>query len=778
MGTSGGRTLPKTGGFPGGRLRSRGHLVESSLAARPGGTQVGESEGLGLIVRRGLLALFALGWAACSAPERPNVLIVTFDTTRYDHVGVNGDRRARTPNVDGLAARGIVFDHAYAPVGLTLPSHTTMMSGLPPITHGVHNNGRFIVPPRVETLAERLKAAGYETGAFVSAWVLDSRFQLDQGFDVYGDEVHSSNGPLELTVPSRPADEVVDEALEWLGDRSGEAPFFLWAHFYDPHLPRTVKAPFDRMTDAYRAEVAFADQEFGRLLEAVEAETGGRPLMVVLTSDHGESLGQHGEATHGHVAYDSTLHVPLVMAGPGIPTGRRSDALARHTDLVPTVLAAVGLPPDESLPGRDLLAAHPDDQAVGYFESRSPHFDLGWSPLAGVRTQRWKYTATPEPRELFDIHADPEELENLFESQPEVAAELEARFQALTSEVSDLAQEAERGEVSQEEAAQLAALGYVAVPKTPDATPADPRRFVKAFGLVESARGAAMSGRWAQGIEILETLRTVEVLETLVLRTLATLYEHAGRFEDAMEAFRAYAELTEAREAQVGHIRAAIRAGKLDEAIAAAEAVDPPGPDVAMLHSRALARQGRHEEAAAIVEDTFKREGMDVARARGRAAVILDVAPYDGGLDELRTLVERAPGDPGVESALGYYLAVWGEDGSEDEARALLAKAREAAGEDPEVQARAGWGAYHLGDDEDAIVALERVLELDARRTQDRARLGFVQWRAGRNEDARISLATALRERPGAAWAPDVRRGLQELAKTMQEEAAAREATP
>jgi arylsulfatase A-like enzyme len=197
--------------------------------------------------------------AACTREPLPDVLLVTFDTARYDRFGFNGDTRAQTPALDALATRGLLFERAYASVPLTLPSHTTILSGLEPFAHGVHDNARYRVPDEIELLPEILGAAGYDTGAFVSAFVLDPRFNLDQGFAFYGSETRSKSGPLDMTVAQRPGAEVTDEALAWIAERSVGVPIFVWAHYYDPHLPRKVEAPFDTMRDPYRAEIAYAD---------------------------------------------------------------------------------------------------------------------------------------------------------------------------------------------------------------------------------------------------------------------------------------------------------------------------------------------------------------------------------------------------------------------------------------------------------------------------------------------------------------------------------------
>jgi arylsulfatase A-like enzyme/Tfp pilus assembly protein PilF len=701
---------------------------------------------------------------ACSRPAVPNVLLVTFDTTRADHFGCTGDPEARTPTVDALAARGLLFRQAFASAALTLPSHTTIMTGLEPIVHGVHDNGRFRVPDDLETLAERLHAAGFDTAAFVSAFVLDARFRLNQGFDVYDDRTRPSSSPLDFTVPRRSGAEVTDAALAWLRQRSPERPFFLWAHFYDPHLPRYREPPFDTMPDPYAGGIAYADAQLGRLLVGLADIDDGRETLVVFTADHGEGLGSHGEQTHGVLAYDSTLHVPLVLAGPGVSAGVRSEVLARHTDLVPTILALLGLAVPRELPGRSLVAAAasgttPDD-VVGYFEARGAHYELGWAIIDGVRTARWKYTGTPEPRELFDVAADPGETRNLAAREPAVVATLEDRRAALAAQHAPARARPTR--LTREEQERLAALGYVDAPQAhePGAEP-DPRRFASIRDWVDDARVLADAGEYAEAIDALEALAQSPTVRGLVLRTLAPIYAESGRLDDALAAYRDYIALTGAAEASLGVARTLLAAGQPDEALAVLEAV-PESPPGHLLQAHALGRLGRHAEARAMVDLAFGTQA-ERARHHKRAALVIDAAPISDGESELRGLLAASPDDAVLQSWLGYYLALWGRPEDREEAFRLLAEAARREPEHADVQANLGWGAARLGRDADARTALEASLALDPRRALERYRLAIVLARSGDRERATELVRLALRFRPAAPWAGSARELLQDL---------------
>jgi arylsulfatase A-like enzyme/Tfp pilus assembly protein PilF len=698
----------------------------------------------------------------CSRRERPDVLLVTFDTTRYDHFGCTGDPEGHTPTVDGLAARGLLFAHTYASVALTLPSHTTILTGLEPLAHGVHENGRFAVPDAVDTLAERLRASGWQTAAFVSAFVLDRRFGLAQGFDAYDDETHRPGGALDLAVPARAGAETTDAALAWLRDRSADRPFFLWAHYYDPHLPRRVAPAFEAMRDRYAAAIASADAEFGRLLAGIASLNRGRGLLVVFTADHGEALDEHGERTHGILGYDSTLHVPLVVAGAGVPTGRRDNVLARHVDVVPTILTRVGLSVPAGLPGRDLVTATADDGAVGYFESWGPHLDYGWAVIEGVRTLRWKYTARPAPAELYDVLRDPRETASRIDAEPAVATEMAASLAALRSRAAAVTG-APALTLSLEERERLAALGYVDAPQEhpPDAE-LDPRRLAALHDWVDDARWLATAGRYDEAIEALETLAQSPSVHAFVLRTLAPVYAVRGRFDDAVAAYREYIRLTGAEEAYLGLGRTLLTAGQPEAALAAIDGA-PSSSTTLLLRAHALARLGRHAEARAAVDAAFVARPDDRARLRKRATLVIDAAPVPDGEAELRGLVAAAPDDAALKSWLGYYLALWGRSDQRDEAHALLVAAARSLPSDADAQSNLGWGAARLGDDREAASALEAALRLDPHRSLERFRLAVVVQRTGESARARELVRTALAEEPQASWAAPARALLRQL---------------
>ncbi|MGH7288273.1 MAG: sulfatase, partial [Myxococcota bacterium] len=344
-------------------------------------------------MRRTGLCLLALAGLACTRPETVDrVVLVTLDTVRADRVGCYGAEGAETETLDAIAARGVRFEFAISPAPITLPSHATLLTGLDPPEHGVRHNAQFRLAAGVPTLAEAMRAGGLATAAFVSAFVLDARFGLARGFDIYDDGLGlGAEAHLLTGVESRTGDRTVDAALAWL-ERAPER-FLLWLHLYDPHATYDPPEPFASRFGPrrYEAEIAFADAQLARLLARVSERWGEGGTLVVVTSDHGESLGEHGEPTHTLGIYDATQRVPLLLAGPGLPAGRVvRDALARLSDVAPTVLALAGLPPLEGASGQSLLSlvgGEPATPRVAWLETLATQLDFGWSPLLGVRTQ-------------------------------------------------------------------------------------------------------------------------------------------------------------------------------------------------------------------------------------------------------------------------------------------------------------------------------------------------------------------------------------------------------
>ena len=424
--------------------------------------------------------------AAWSWHDPPlSVVIITLDTTRADRLSVYGFKGAPMPGLEQLAREGAVFDRATAVAPLTLPAHCSVFTGLFPPGHGVRDNADGALSPDQTTLAEILKARGYQTAAFVGSAVLDSDRGLAQGFDYYGGVPRGPVSARSSAAHQRPADAVVDEALRWMEGHDQNA-FFAWVHLYDAHRPYAAPEPFrSEFLDPYVAEIAFADWQIARLLRALHARHVLERTVVVVIGDHGESLGEHGERDHGIFVYESSMQVPLIVRAPAV-VPRRVASLVSQVDVLPTLLDLLGIPPGPGIDGVTLVPALRGARMVErelYAESMYAT-RFGWSPLRMVRDTRWKFIDAPRP-ELYDLDADPFELHDLARQRPGVVSGMRARlgaFAVATRVPSSAARP------SEEALRALASLGYSSGgPAVPSSTAPDPKDFIHAFNLREPA---------------------------------------------------------------------------------------------------------------------------------------------------------------------------------------------------------------------------------------------------------------------------------------------------
>ena len=480
-----------------------------------------------------LVALAVL--ASCGKDAGPrSVLLVTFDTTRADRIGCYGQPNAGTPTIDALAARGVRFARALTPVPITLPAHTSLMTASDPPYHGVRDNGTYLVAPELNTLAERLQSEGLRTAAFISALPLESEFGLDQGFDYY-DENRGGAGRDEHMHERRAAD-TIERATIWLSDVQADESFFLWVHLFDPHYPYAAPGEVDPAHDAYQAEISYADQQLGRLIAELEREGRLANTAIVLTADHGESLGEHGEISHGHLLYDGTQHIPLVMAGPEIESPRVIQGAVSLIDIAPTVTDWLGLdaPEFKRHGGRSLfslLIGAPEASLVHsaiYMETQLPRLHSGWSELVGVEQGGWQLVHAPdtERSEWLDVRGG-QAVVAVTESDADLPAEdvvpgakmlravlddLRATlppstpFQSRTLEMGD-----------EDVLAGLEALGYLGIShealtgsNDPTATLPDPRLQIGARSAAERLRHFLDLNQLTEAREQLAILRSVD----------------------------------------------------------------------------------------------------------------------------------------------------------------------------------------------------------------------------------------------------------------------------
>jgi arylsulfatase A-like enzyme/Tfp pilus assembly protein PilF len=588
-----------------------------------------------------------------------NLLLITLDTTRADSLGAYGAKDAETPNFDRIAKEGVVFDETVTAAPLTLPAHSSLFTAKYPPQHGVRDNGGFFLDPRETTLAERLKARGFRTGGFVGAYVLDRRWGIAQGFDTYFDnfDLEKAKGPVLATV-ERPANEVADRALAWLG-AAASSRFFAWVHFYDAHSPYDPPEPYrTRFSNRpYSGEVAFVDSRVGRLMTFLEQRHLLEKTIVVIVGDHGESLGEHGESTHGFFVYQSVLHVPFAILAPFDPMhGRRVGGTVRSIDLAPTVLELLGVPFEGSVDGRSLVplmtgAAH-ELPLDAYSEAMYPRYHFGWSALRSLTAGRFKYISAPRP-ELYDIQQDPGEVHNLFEARRALADRMAESLHALENGASDAPRRAT--DVEPDVRARLAALGYVgtfvSTPSRRESALADPKDKIELFNLMTDARQKLQDEREASdGIEMLKRVAAADpqVIDAWLL--LGNEYAKQGKYVQALTEYRRALELKPDYDLALRNMAGVYRdMGRPGDAVAGFErllSVDPNNLQVRQELAQLLLDGGRVADAEGELKTVLEQDPGMAAAHNTLGALRLKQGSLDVGEREIRVALAQRPDLP------------------------------------------------------------------------------------------------------------------------------------
>ena len=627
------------------------------------------------------LALLAAGAAFTLFRNRPapirrepglNVLLITIDTLRADALGAYGNAQAQTPWMDRLAREGVRFEKAHAQNVVTLPSHANILTGRYPLDHGVRDNSGFRLPQGVETLATILKREGYRTGAFVSAFPLDSRFGLDRGFDVYDDRLGDPEARSAFVMQERSGAKTLEAARQWLAAQ-GDARTFAWIHLYEPHFPYVPPEPFASRFAAspYHGEVAYTDALLGPLLEPLlRAGANGRTL-IALTADHGEGLGEHGEKTHGIFAYETTLRVPLILFAPRLFAPRRVPERVRHIDLLPTLLDALAARAPDGLPGKSLLPLAAGERAAApapsYFEALSASVNRGWAPLFGLVQDRYKLIELPL-LELYDLDQDPNETRNLAASEPQRLDDVRGALARLRAADHGVA----RGSESAETRERLRSLGYAsasAAPKTRYTDDDDPKRLIHLDEEIQDVVTLYQSGDLASALERARRVVAERPAMSLALQHLAFIERETGDLVGAI------ATLKRALAANPEDVDgAALLGGYLNEAGHPKEAAAllqvfaeraEPDIDILLAHGAALAQDGRTREAIATFERALQIDPSSAAAKANLGTVFLLVRDYPRAQATMRDALALDPDVSRAHNALGVIAA---ETGRADEA--------------------------------------------------------------------------------------------------------------
>jgi arylsulfatase A-like enzyme/tetratricopeptide (TPR) repeat protein len=691
--------------------------------------------------------VFAAALAGCArapqpappAPRAEHVVLVTLDTLRADRLGCYGAKDVATPRLDRIAAEGALAEEASAHVPLTRPSHASIFTGLLPPEHGIRDNVSPAVVPGVPLLAEVFRAAGFATGAFVSSVVLTRQSGLDRGFDVYADRFEGAAGDAQfLNTVQKKGEDTLREALAWLESQRGKR-VFLWVHLYEPHDPYEPPEPYAARYAGrlYDGEVAWTDELVGRLDDRLSSLGLRDGAALVVTSDHGEGLGEHGEHLHGFFAYQSTLRVPLLVRAPGVPAGTRLRTTARLVDLFPTALELADLapPPAAALSGRSLVPALRGGatlpEPVTYAETLVPLLHFGWSDLRVVREGRWKYIQAPRP-ELFDLASDPGERTNIAAANtPRVDAMRAALGRTLDRERAARAGAGPAGPApSADLVEKLGALGYVggggpAETSTPGADPKDKigefrvvnsliREALLAFHAGDHASSAAKLRRvLARGVSSFE----VHYYLARALFALGNTGAAGRHFEEATARAPAHAAAWE------GAAECRLRAGDVTGALARLRAGQAAAPDDAGLRlreARVLRGVGRGDDAQRAYEAALPLAPRS-ARARFELGELLrDRGRPDEAVRRFREAVELEPGNGSYWNALGMTL---GGAGRLAEAEKAFREAWRLDGGNHRHAYNLGLALVRQGRAEEARPWFERALALDPRFSPAREQL-------------------------------------------------------
>ncbi len=672
----------------------------------------------------------ALVLAGCGREQPLNVLLFTFDTTRADFIGCYGKDSARTPHLDQLAAEGFLFEHAYASNPVTQAAHSTILTGVYPMVHGVRDNTFFHLPDVRQTLAELLRDAGYATGAAVGGFPLTKEFGTAQGFDFYDDNLTAASSDFrgrlaqrrfDTWYDERPAGHVNDAILPWLRQPRSQ-PFFAWLHYWDPHEPHIALPPYNQLFahDPYQGEIAYADQSLGAILRELEELGELDRTVIVMTADHGEGRHEHREVTHAFLAYDTTIHVPLIVLVPKWEGGRRLAERVGTVDIVPTILDLLGLEGPTELQGRSLvglMAGGNDSGSVQnrrpyYSESMSPRLSHGIGELRALFLGPWKYVHGPRP-ELFNLADDPQELKDLSATHPEERQRMESALQSFldahaSPDAADAAYEA-----SEETRRRLAALGYLSTGTEDGQT------------VTEALRGDGEAPQDRVGdINLQNRLRR----------------ELGGRqFRQAERTARRLMELSPQNPFYRASLAAALVG--LEKLAEAAQVVD----DTEDISEASLEQFLR--VAAAVFDSGEQQTGLELAQR------LVSVSETAGGQLALGRMLRETGENAAFEAAIGRALEL---DSKHRGARLELTRYLLEAGELKRAEGELQQLLEEYPVDLEGHLAYARVLRADSREEQALERLERVLRLAPGACDAHLERVTALVElgrRPNAVVA-------------------------
>jgi arylsulfatase A-like enzyme/tetratricopeptide (TPR) repeat protein len=658
--------------------------------------------------------------------------------------------------LDSLAQHAVVFDQAVSPVPITLPAHTTLMTGLDPYEHGMRHNAIFTVSEDLVTLAERFKERGYATAAFIGGYPLHGSFGLDQGFDVYDDDLSDRAFAAIKETAERTAPEVNEAVFEWAA-AGVSSPFFLWVHYFDPHYPYVAPAQFRERfpSDPYRAEVALTDRELGRLLDRLGDAGLLEETVILIVGDHGESLGEHKESTHSFFVYDATQLVPCLLipppswSGPALAGTKVADQV-RLRDLPATIANLLGWPRGDwdALGSASLLplmtgGAAPAAPPVAYVESLVPALEYGWSDLRGVRTAHWKYIRAPQP-ELYDLTRDPAETDNVVDDHPGAARHLEAWLDWYIAGESDEALAPE--DIDPEVEERLRSLGYLGGGVAQgEETGADPKDRIEVHVAIGLARQRGADYLYEDAVQILRPV-VRQYPHLLEARRLLALYSYmTGDLETSRELYEDLARRDpEEMRYKTEIVPVLIAAGEAGRALALVEEVEAENPEqdgLYFLKGQVLEALGRKVAAIEAYGREAERDPGNASPMWNAARVLQDLGREDEAYAMLR---EGLAVDPENAAVLAALADLEYKNGRRGRADSLLASALHWDPNEPRANFIVGWQKRRAGDIMASKDAYLRALRAKPDFAEARSNLGVLYLELSQPEQAREVFETGL----------------------------------
>lgn len=679
--------------------------------------------------------------------QADNVLLITIDTLRADHLGCYGYKGIQTPNIDGLANEGVTFKHAYTPVPITLPSHTSILTGLYPIQTGVRNNGTCRVSRQTTTLAEILHQQNYRTAAFVSAYVLDSRYGLDQGFDYYDDTLNPEKEQAMSLYNERNAELATQSAIKWISHNTN-AKFFAWIHYFDPHANYQPPSPFAEQyaTQPYDGEIAYTDYWIGILINQLKNMGLLDNTLVVLTSDHGEGLGEHNELTHATFIYDTTLHVPLIFRYPKkIPRKKIIQEFVRTIDIMPTILSTLDFPspPVEGIDLMNLIRGKTNNLGLDlYCETLFPQINYGWSPLEGIRNSDWKYIKAPKS-ELYHLAQDPGELYNFYDRQKGPAQQFHQRMEELKKRLTDRkAPQDTRLALDKEAEERLKSLGYIWATKEDKARPEaeslpDPKDMVHTQRDIDLAAGMMNEGQYEQAKEILIEIVRQNPDNVFVHFILGRAYTFLNQRHRAQEEFLQVIRLNP----EYGDVRVCLgivylEEGEYEKALQVfTESLALNADQYEVYYNLGLTytRLGEENKALEYFQQALaiKNDQPDIYNNMG--VLLANQGRIDEAIKAYTQAITLDSKNPKPYQNLAFFYQ---QQGQTEEAQKILSQAINHIPDDPDLYLTQASFAMQMGDNQAAIHLYRDILKQDPKNLQAQLNLGLAYGSNGQTEEA------------------------------------------